>query len=199
MTIQRLTWPSRRFPFDAPLRSGLLSGTTMRRSSASASRLLVVSQALTVLLVLAAWHSAWAFPRHENKAVHKEIEMLEQQWRRAVLSNDYKEMNQLLADDYVGITSNGAVENKAQTLAQSRAGTIRITQLNLSDIHIRVYEGTAVVTSKADLEGTNGASDISGQYRYTRVYTRRMGHWKIVSFEASRMHDPDVRAREHKH
>jgi ketosteroid isomerase-like protein len=170
----------------------------MRRSSASVSHLLVFSQALTVLLVLAACQAAWAFPRHENKVVHKEIETLEQQWRKAVLANDYKEMNQLLADDYVGITSNGAVENKAQTLAQSRAGTVRILQLNLSDVHIRVYGDTAVVTSKADLVGTNGASDISGQYRYTRVYTRRMGHWKIVSFEASRMHDPDVRAHGHK-
>ena len=50
------------------------------------------------------------------------------------------------------------------------------------------------MTSQAQLEGTNGTSDISGQYRYTRVYTRRLGQWKIVSFEASRMHDFDARA-----
>jgi ketosteroid isomerase-like protein len=195
MTIQRHAWPSRSFPFDAPVRSGLLSGTTMRRPSVFALRRFRAAHALAVLLVVAACHSAWAFPRHENKAVRKEIAALEQQWREAVLSNNYKEMNQLLADDYVGITSNGAVENKAQTLAQSRAGTVRITELNLSDIRIRIYGNTAVVTSKANLAGTNGASDIGGQYRYTRVYRRRLGSWKIVSFEASRMHDPDVRAR----
>ena len=51
-----------------------------------------------------------------------------------------------------------------------------------------------MVTSQAQLEGTNGTSDIGGQYRYTRVYNRRMGQWKIVSFEASRMHDLDARA-----
>ena len=82
-----------------------------------------------------------------------------------------------------------------QELAQRRAGTVRITKLDLSDVHIRIYGDTAVVTSVADLVGTNGASDISGEYRYTRVYTRRLGHWKIVSFEASRMHDVDARAK----
>jgi ketosteroid isomerase-like protein len=127
--------------------------------------------------------------------VHKEIEALEQQWQQAIVNNNVGQMDHLLADDYIGITSNGTVENKAQALAQRRAGTVRITKLDLSDIHIRVYGDTAVVTSVADLVGSNGASDISGEYRYTRVYTRRLGHWKIVSFEASRMHDVDARAK----
>ena len=60
---------------------------------------------------------------------------------------------------------------------------------------VRVYGNTAVVTSRAQLEGTNGASDISGKYRYTRVYNYRYGQWKIVSFEASRIHDADARSK----
>lgn len=154
-----------------------------------------ISGVLAAMLVLTACHSAWALPRHENHALHKEIEALEQRWRQAIVSNNVGEMDHLLAEDYIGITSNGTIETKAQALAQRRAGTVRISRLDLSDIHVRIYGDTAVVTSQADLEGTNGASDISGQYRYTRVYNRRLGQWKIVSFEASRMHDPDARAR----
>jgi hypothetical protein len=44
-----------------------------------------------------------------------------------------------------------------------------------------------VVTSKADLVGKNGDRDISGRFRYTRVYSNRDGQWRIVSFEASRI------------
>ena len=148
-----------------------------------------------MLLLLAACHGGWALPRHENKAIHREIESLEQEWRQATLTNNVGEMNNLLSDDYVGITSNGTVENKAQALAQRSAGTVSITKLDLSDVHIRVYGGTAVVTSVADLVGSNGDSDISGKYRYTRVYALRRGSWKIVSFEASRMHDVDTRGK----
>jgi ketosteroid isomerase-like protein len=144
-----------------------------------------------ICLVLA--HPAFALPRHDNHAIHKEIEALEQQWRQAVISNDVTQMDHLLADDYIGISANGTVETKAQALAARKAGTVRIKTLDLNDLKVRVYGDTAVVTSRAELEGINGQSDISGNYRYTRVYNRRFGQWKIVSFEASRMHDADAR------
>ncbi len=166
----------------------------MRRHSDCALRSPRVRYALAAFLLFALGHSALALPRREQRAIHKEIEALEQQWREAIINNNVSTMNHLLADDYIGITSNGTIETKAQVLAQSRAGTVRISKLDLSDIHVRVYGDTAVVTSVADLVGTNGASDISGEYRYTRVYNRRLGQWKIVSFEASRMHDVDARA-----
>jgi ketosteroid isomerase-like protein len=137
---------------------------------------------------------AYALPRHENHAIHKEIENLEMQWRQAVIANDVTQMDHLLADDYIGISANGTVETKPQALAQRKAGTVKISQLDLTDLKVRVYGDTAVVTSRAELEGTNGQSNISGNYRYTRVYNRRLGQWKIVSFEASRMHDEDARS-----
>jgi ketosteroid isomerase-like protein len=139
-------------------------------------------------------HQAYALPRHENHAIHKEIEALEMQWRQAIVSNNVGQMDHLLADDYIGISANGTVETKAQALALRKAGTVKISQLDLTDLKVRVYGDTAVVTSQANLEGTNGQSNISGNYRYTRVYNRRLGQWKIVSFEASRMHDFDARS-----
>jgi ketosteroid isomerase-like protein len=139
---------------------------------------------------------AWAFARHENHAIQKEIEMLETQWRQAVISNDVNQMDHLLADDYLGISATGTVETKAQALAQRKAGTVKISQLNLTDLKVRIYGDTAVVTSRAELQGTNGQSNIGGNYRYTRVYNRRLGQWRIVSFEASRMHDEDARAKQ---
>lgn len=166
----------------------------MRRRSVLALSLRKVPQLLAALMLVAAWQPLLALPHHENRIVHKEIEALEEQWRQAIVTNNVSEMDHLLADDYVGITSNGTIETKAQALAARRAGTMRITRLDLSDVHVRVYGDTAVVTSVADLVGTNGASDISGKYRYTRVYNRRLGQWKIVSFEASRIHDEDARS-----
>ena len=166
----------------------------MRRRPASSLRSSPFPYAFVALIVLASCHPAWALPHRDKGEIHKEIETLEERWRQATVNNNIGEMNRLLADDYVGITSNGTVENKQQALAQRSAGTIRVTRLDITDTKVRVYGDTAVVTSQAQLEGTNGTSDIGGQYRYTRVYNRRLGQWKIVSFEASRMHDFDARA-----
>ena len=169
----------------------------MRRRPVLSLSLYPIPQAVAALIVLASCHPAWALPHREKGEIHKEIEALEEQWRQATVTNNIGEMNRLLADDYVGITSNGTVENKQQALAQRSAGTVRIERLEITETRVRVYGDTAVVTSQADLEGSNGTSDISGQYRYTRVYNRRLGQWKIVSFEASRMHDADARAGKH--
>ena len=183
----------RLFLFDVPRRHGLPSGTNMRRRSLPSLAPTAFSQAVAALLLLTLCHAAWGLPHREKSEIHKEIEALEQQWRQATIDNNVSELDRLLADDYVGITSNGTVETKKEAVDQRAAGTVRITKLDLTDTHVRVYGDTAVVTSLADLVGTNGATDISGKYRYTRVYNRRLGQWKIVSFEASRMHDVDAR------
>jgi len=137
------------------------------------------------------------FPRHESHQLHKQVEELEMEWRQAVLDNNAAAMDHLLADDYVGISANGTIETKVQVLAQRRAGTLRLTQMDLNDLKVRVYGDTAVVTSRVDLQGSNGERDISGRYRYTRVYNRRLGQWKIVSFEASKINDASDRAGAH--
>jgi ketosteroid isomerase-like protein len=130
-------------------------------------------------------HALAVFPHHEN--AHKEIEGLEADWRQAQLTNNVSVVDRLLADDYLGISSNGTLETKADELARRRSGALRITHLDLSDIKVRIYGDTAVVTSKADLVGRSGDRDISGRFRYTRVYSNRDGQWRIVSFEASRV------------
>ncbi len=115
------------------------------------------------------------------------------EWRQAQLDNNTSVIDHLLADDYVGISANGTIETKAQVLAARRAGSVRFTQLDLNDVKIRFFGDTAVVTSRAELQGVNGERDVSGRYRYTRVYNRRLGQWKIVSFEASQIHDTTER------
>jgi ketosteroid isomerase-like protein len=127
------------------------------------------------------------FPHHDS--AHKEIEGLELDWRQAQLNNNVTEVDRLLADDYLGISANGTLETKADELSRRRSGTLHISQLELSDIKVRIYGDTAVVTSRADLVGKSGDRDISGRFRYTRVYSNRQGQWRIVSFEASRISD----------
>src|ERR1700761_2156078 len=124
---------------------------------------------------------------HRDDRLHKEIETLESQWRTALVQNDVATVNRLLADDYLGINPNGTLETKADALAQRRSGTVKISAIEPDNVKVRVYGDTAVVTSRVDVVGHDGDRDISGRYHYTRVYNRRSGEWKIVSFEASRM------------
>ncbi|HUY81629.1 MAG TPA: nuclear transport factor 2 family protein [Acidobacteriaceae bacterium] len=187
------------FCFDSMQKRGLVSGTQMRGEAQTkrVRRWVVVGALLAVVFCGLPAETAWALP-HRDHAIRKHIEALEMRWREAELTNNVSVMEKLLADDYIGISANGTVETRQETLDAHRAGTMKIQSLNITDLKVRVYGNTAVVTSKAALLGENGQSDISGNYRYTRVYNKRLGRWKIVSFEASRMHDVDARRKKWK-
>lgn len=130
-------------------------------------------------------------PRHE---IHREIEDLEDQYRQAMLTNNVAVIDQLLAEDYTAINANGMIETKAQVLAARKEGKRQILSLEISDRKIRIYGNTAVVTSRADVTVRNEQQEVSGKFRYTRVYNRNnSGQWKIVSFESSRIRDPNDR------
>ena len=131
-------------------------------------------------------------PRAEKHESKHEIDQLEENWRQAALKSNIPAMDALLADDYMAITGSGTLQTKEQTLANLRSGLTHFTSLGLLDRKVRFYGTTAVVTSIAQVNGVTSEGDISGSYRYTRVYVRDpAGKWKIVSFEASRIREPD--------
>lgn len=131
-------------------------------------------------------------PRAEKHESKHEIDQLEEEWRQAALKSNTAAMGALLADDYMAINANGTLQTKDQTLANLRSGLTHFTSLGLLDRKVRFYGTTAVVTSIAQVNGVTQEGDISGSYRYTRVYVRdAAGKWKIVSFEASRIREPD--------
>lgn len=125
-------------------------------------------------------------PRAERHQKRHQIEQLETQWRQALLQGDVKTMSGLLAEDYIGITSNGTLESKDDTLANLGSGTLHFDSIQLSDRKIRFYGATALVTCRADVVGKAPDGPVSGSFRYTHVYVRDgTGKWRIVSFETS--------------
>jgi ketosteroid isomerase-like protein len=130
-------------------------------------------------------------PRGEKHESRREIDQLEEKWRKAVLAGDVAAMDSLLSDDYIGINVSGTLQTKEDVLTRLRSGRRRITNLALSDSKVRFYGTTALVTSIAHVTGVNADGEVIGDFRYTRVYVRNaQGVWKIVSFEASRIRLP---------
>lgn len=172
-------------------------------NSRRATRFAVVA-AIVLAALLAAFGSTPSLaqrphPRHKED-LKRQVEKLEETWRLAQLNGDVETMDRLLSDDYIGITMNGQIVTKTQQLDRMRARTLSLTKIELDDVKVKLIGQTegansrvtgAVVTSRADVEGTNEGESIRGLYRYTRVYTRTAnGSWKITNFEATRVGGP---------
>ena len=148
--------------------------------------------ALTFVVTAGAGPQTPGMPRAQRHESRHEIDQLEQTWKDALLHRNASAMEALLADDYIAITPNGTLQSKDQTLANLRAGNVQIKSMEFADRKVRFYGQTALVTSRAEVTGTNPEGDFSGAYRYTRVYVRsEQGKWKIVSFEASRIREAE--------
>lgn len=152
------------------------------------------SACLALLVLVAAPASMSAMPRAERHEVRHEIEHLEKAWCSAILHSNIPAMDALLADDYMAITPSGILQSKEQALASLRSGSLHFTAIDLSDRKIRLYGKTALVTSRAEVSGTGPEGNMTGSYRYTRVYVKdARGVWRIVSFEASKIRDLEER------
>ena len=142
---------------------------------------------LCLMLPLGAAH-AGLLPRGSRQ--RREIEHLEQQYRQAMLNGDIVMMRRMLADSYIGIEPNGIIKTKNETLADWEHHRVTMQRLDLSDVRVRIFGDTAVVTSRAFVIGRGPYGPIHGEFRYTRVYHReRTGRWQIVSFEANRIRE----------
>ncbi len=167
-------------------------GDTMRshRSRSSVRRFPLALAAILLCPSLAfsavGLSAAAPAPRSQRHEFRHQIRLIEQQWRVALLRQDTQSLANLLNSDYIGISANGTIKSRSDTLAEIQSGAFRITQLTLSDQKIRLFPQTAVVTSVAELHGSDGQTSLDGRYRYTHVYVRdTSGRWTIASFEAS--------------
>jgi ketosteroid isomerase-like protein len=147
---------------------------------------------LTCFVSLMSQQALAAAKHHEKKHdAKKQVEALEEQWRKAQLSGDVVTMDKMLADDFIGISMSGQVNTKAQQLDRVKSRRLVVTKVNLSDMKIKLVGAVAIVTCQAEVEGMNESEQMKGLYRYTRIYQMRPnGEWKITSFEATRIRPP---------
>lgn len=99
----------------------------------------------------------------------------------ALMKRDVAGFAGIFADDATVTGPDGAVLTKAQLLADVKSGALTIQSTEISDLKVRVFGETAVVSYATTDKGKYKDRDISGRYRWTDVFVRRGGKWQIVA------------------
>jgi uncharacterized protein (TIGR02246 family) len=118
-------------------------------------------------------------------SAEQEIRALEAQAIQAAQKNDPSFLEQHATDDYVGITGMGDMVTKSQVVQDMRSGKMRYQSLQPRDMNVRVYGNTAIVNGDSSINLVRDGKPISGDFRYTRVWVKQDGGWKIASFEST--------------
>jgi ketosteroid isomerase-like protein len=118
--------------------------------------------------------------------VDTEISALEAELRAAQLSADVDALDRLIAQDLLFVGPDGAFATKADDLAAYRDGVMRITMHEPEELRVRrVGSDVAVVALRTRMAGTYAGAPFAGTARYTRVWAREAGQWRVVAGQVS--------------
>jgi uncharacterized protein (TIGR02246 family) len=109
---------------------------------------------------------------------------------QATVSNDMQALDNLLGDDLTYTHSSGVMESKAQVLDKLRSGVTRYHTITPSDVQVRVYGDTAVMTGRAAINVTVDGKTSDLLLRFTSVYAHRDGKWQFVAWQSTRIQQP---------
>jgi hypothetical protein len=90
----------------------------------------------------------------------------------------------ILADDLVYAHGGGKTQSKAEYIAEVTKGPSHYESFSESDINIRFYGKTAVLTGFVDVKPTKGEPY---RVRTLEVYLEREGRWQLAQKESVRV------------
>ncbi len=110
-----------------------------------------------------------------------EIVRLEAEIRAAQLSADVAALDRLISEDLLFTGPDGKLGTKAEDLAAHRSGTVRIREHEPLELRVRrVGADVAIVALRTRMAVDVNSSVVRGTFRYTRVWAREQGAWRVV-------------------
>jgi ketosteroid isomerase-like protein len=118
----------------------------------------------------------------------QELAELDRKFVEAYIRNDTPFMETILSDDVTIINTQGKVLLKDDAL-KMRFGPNPGVTYDLSnpvdEVSVHLYGDTAVVTGRTTLKASRKGKTFTILGRYTRVYVKLQGHWRVVAFHSN--------------
>lgn len=134
-------------------------------------------------LILVLGITSAAVGQYKKGSVEDQLIQMDRAWTFAELKGDKKAASEFIADDYVGTTQRGEIENKTQYLATVVPNS---DSVKADDYKIAIHGNVAIMTHRATVEGVRNI-----QFRSTHVWMKRKGKWQIVAHHGSQISPPD--------
>ncbi|MFM8733921.1 MAG: nuclear transport factor 2 family protein [Pirellulales bacterium] len=119
----------------------------------------------------------------------RDLKQLTADIQAAVVDENLAFLEGVLHPDYVHTRPNGVVSNRAQFLASVKQDeaepNINYDKLTSADITVRLYGDTAILTGRSGIASNDATGTLNGETRWTRIFLRQGGTWKLVAFQAT--------------
>jgi ketosteroid isomerase-like protein len=114
-------------------------------------------------------------------SVEEAIRKVDQERIQAQIQADAKALDRIYAPDFIGIGPSGTVRTKPQVLSDSTSGGLKFQSITTDDVKVRVYGNAAVETGRSTMIGQDAGKAVPMDNRFTRVWIKQQGRWRIVA------------------
>ncbi|MDQ0466417.1 hypothetical protein QO010_004210 [Caulobacter ginsengisoli] len=109
---------------------------------------------------------------------------------KAQIDGDGAALGRILADDYRLIGGGANVEDKAQFIADFTAPGFKLDPFTVREKIDKVWADGAITGGLVDFCGTDGGKHFCQTFRFSDVWARRDGTWKLVYSQVTRVPPP---------
>ena len=138
---------------------------------------------LLSIVILILGISSIAFGQYKKGSVEDKLIQLDKAWTSAELKGDKRAAGALVADDFVGTTQRGEVQNRSQYIASVVPNADMVKS---DEYKVTIYGNTAVMTHRSMVSGVRNI-----QFRSTHIWMKRGGKWQIVAHHGSLIAPPE--------
>ena len=96
-------------------------------------------------------------------------------------------LSQVLADDWVGIGSDGAKMTKPGYMADAKSGAEKIDSFEFGPMDVKVLGTVAVVQGSDNEKSSYKGKDMSGKWVWMDVFALRGGKWVAVRSQMAKV------------
>jgi ketosteroid isomerase-like protein len=156
----------------------------MKRAGLAVLMLLVVSSTATPQTKSKSARGRQSSPIRAN--AEQSLRDAEHQWMEAFKNRDQNTLNRILDEGFSFTDDRGQLFTKTQYI-DAAARAIVVESYTSDDMTVRIFGDTAVVAGRWSGKMTIDGKDSSGAFRYTDTFVRRVGRWRAVASQNTRM------------
>lgn len=127
--------------------------------------------------------------RQNNSAAigaEQSLKDTEHRWAEAFKNRDREVLNSVLDDQFMFTDDKGTILDKTQYI-DAATQAIKVESYSLEDTAARTFGDTGIVTGRWTGKMTVEGRDASGAFRYTDTFVRRLGRWRAVASQDTRI------------
>jgi ketosteroid isomerase-like protein len=121
------------------------------------------------------------------QGAEQEVRAADARRMAAMVKGDTAALTELLAEDLTYTHSTGQVETRAQFVESIGSGKLRYLAIEPSEVAVRLYGEMAIVTGRADMKVSAQGREQAFPIRFTEVWVKRGGHWRMAAWQSTRI------------